>query len=230
MSEEITLLKVMSEGSSRDGRAANTRRENQGGLVNGRPNPQAFVNDSISQSLADQYMRDAQALHGPKVPNLAIDHEKAEHRLILMYKLRGDSNREIAQKTGYSESWISQVTRQPWFQQRLVNSLEEVEGEILDEIVKVEAKNSVFKLVQLRDTAKSEQVQLGSAIELLNRHLGKPVQRTETTANVFHVSAKLGDIDKQLAEVEAEEQRLLRNGSTIEPTREAAEAELPIPR
>jgi hypothetical protein len=130
------------------------------------------------------------------------------------------SNREIATQTGYTEPWISQVTRQPWFQERLIAALGNAEGEVLDEIVKVEAKNSMYKLVELRDTAKSEDVQARCAIEILNRHLGKPVQRTENQSNVFHVTTKLEDLDRQLREVEEEEKEILTRGTTTKRSHE----------
>src|SRR5215470_4080270 len=39
--------------------------------------------------------------------NFAIIYEKPEHRLIVYLKARGLSNQEVAEKTGYTQSWVS---------------------------------------------------------------------------------------------------------------------------
>jgi hypothetical protein len=144
-------------------------------------NPQLFKNNS---GLVDEYLQltsNTDSLHGSRPPNLGINHEKPEHRLVLFFKLEGYSNREVAEKTGYTESWISQLTRQPWFQKRLINELN-VQGKtgMLD-YLRVQVADSFLKLVDLRDNAESEQVQVTCAINILDRALGKPVQRSEVT-------------------------------------------------
>lgn len=176
-------------------------------------NKQLYENSSLNGSAVDALAETlTDGLYNARKPNLAIQHEKPEHRLVLLLKLKGFSNREIARQTGFSDAWVSQVTRQPWFQVALVKQLRESQEEIADQIIRVEATNSVFKLVQLRDTAKSEDVQARCAMDLLNRHLGKPIQRTETTINggIQHTIARAEDIDEELKEIEAEERRLLQ--------------------
>lgn len=167
--------------------------------------------------LEQEYRSQPEALHNSQLPNLAINHERPEHRLMLLLKLKGMTNNEIAEQCQYSVAWVSQITRQPWFKNRLTKMLQEASDEIFDDLVKVETKNSFVKLLNLRDSAKSEQVQLASAVEILNRGLGKPVQRTENTTNVFHVTTKLEDIDAKLRQIEEEERRLLGQGITIGP-------------
>lgn len=175
-------------------------------------NTQLYENSRLSAApIVDQVRQDEARLYDRKDPNLAILHEKPEHRLVLLLKLKGYSNREIAKQLGFTDPWISQVCRQPWFQARLIDELGKVQGEIADSIVRVEATNSIFKLVELRDDPKvPKNVQKDCAIHILNMHLGKPVQRTENINLNFQDSAgKVTDIDKQLQEIELEEKRLL---------------------
>lgn len=183
-----------------------------------KPNSQLYENRPDVQAQVEEYLGLATKMHGAKPPNLVIAKEKPEHRLILLLKAKGMSNREIAQETGYTDAWLSQLTRQPWFQTRLCELLGRAQDEIVDGIARVEAANSMFKLVHLRDHAKSEPVQADCAKEILNRFQGKPTTRVETVSvsSVLHVSTKLEDIDKQLKTLEEEEQALLHEGTDIE--------------
>lgn len=218
--EPVSLAQELAE-TVKDGRVNNSTKPKPGLTVyqNGQnrfTNQQTIENNPMAQALVEQYASDPDALHNPKAPNLVIQHESPIHRLILLYRSKGMSHREIARQLGKSESWISQVCRQPWFQQRLVHMLAEAGGEIIDQIVRVEATNSIFKLVELRDNAKSESVQADCAKEIIYQLLGKPVQRVQTQSTVVQVAAKLEDLDKELRVVEEEEKRLLHQGSTIE--------------
>lgn len=178
------------------------------------PNKQLYHNSPLYGSRVEQLVSELDgALYGAQKPNLAIQHEKAEHRLVLILKLKGLSNREIARRIGFTEPWVSQITRQPWFQVQLVEELSHVQEEVVDQILKVEATNSLFKLVELRDTAKSEMVQKDCAIDILNRHLGKAVQRTEIRGSVQHSLVRAENIDNELADIEREERRLLSMGT-----------------
>lgn len=172
-----------------------------------RINRQLYGNSSLAGSVMEELSLDS--LHGAKLPNLAIEHEKPEHRLILILKFQGLSNTEIAKQTGYTDSWISQICRQPWFRVRLMGMFEEAGQDALQKLIEVEAPNSLQTLVVLRDSAESEQVRASCAIHILDRHMGKPTQKTEVKSQVTHTIAKMEDIDRQLAEVEAEERRLI---------------------
>ena len=180
--------------------------------ANGRPkvNRQIYANSALKGSEVEALLAQLPSgLHDAKEPNLAILHEKPEHRIILLLKLKALSNREIARATGYTEAWISQVCRQPWFQARLVTELQTAQTEVIDDLVRVEATNSFFKLVNLRDTAKSEQVQFAAAVRLFEQQAGKPVQRTEVSGKVTHQLTKADEIDEELRRLEEEERKLL---------------------
>jgi hypothetical protein len=143
-------------------------------------------------------------LHATRPPNLGITHEKAEHRLILYLKLEGFSNREVAARTGYTESWVSQVTRQPWFQKRLLVELNTNGRTGLTEYLKVQVEDSFVKIVELRDGAKSETVQAACAMNIIDRVLGKPVQRSEVK---METSRKVDQVEDIRAAVDALNER-----------------------
>jgi len=200
------------------GVAARAAKANGGvhGLKNGatEKNYQAYDNSGLADSQVSEVLNGLnETLYGRKDPNLAILKEKPEHRIILLLKLKGMSNREIAKEMGYTEPWISQVCRQPWFQTMLTAALSETKEEILDDLVKIEATNSFYKLVQLRDTAKSEDVQKSSAIRILEMCVGKPVQKTEIRGTYEHTLTKVEKINQELEEVEREERRLMAYGT-----------------
>jgi len=173
-------------------------------------NPQLYKNSPLRNDTNVQSMSDR--FRGVPPPTFAIVREKPEHRILLLLKLKGLSNREIAEQTGYSEPWVSQVTRQPWFQDMLVEKLADAGDKLVDEVIALEAKNSVFTLIQLRDDPN----QLGSvraacAKDLLDRYLGKPVQRTENlniTANVKGTITRIDSIDAELAKLETRAKEL----------------------
>lgn len=152
------------------------------------------------------------ALHGQKLPNFAIINEKPEHRLIVFYKARGMSNRAIAKKTGYSEPWVSQIVRQPWFQVRL---MEDMKGEAEDYkgFMRSQVEMSLLTLAQLRDTASSESVRLGATCRILDQFLGKPVQKVESNEKPLSEQEKeLRTLEAEFTELDLEEKRLLAEG------------------
>lgn len=181
-----------------------------GDVIPEKKNGQLYENSILHGSETEALLQQlSDGLFGARKPNLAVIHEKPEHRIILLLKLKAFSNREIAQQTGYTEPWISQITRQPWFQLRLLNALQEAKTEVIDDLVRIEAANSFFKLVSLRDTAKSEQVQLAAADRIFSQVAGKPLQRTENSSTVTHQITKASEIDAELKKLEEEERKLM---------------------
>lgn len=87
--------------------------------------------------------------------------------------------------------------------------LQTAQTEVIDDLVRVEGTNSFFKLVSLRDTAKSEQVQFAAATRLFEQVAGKPIQRTEVTGQVNHQITQSEAIDLELRRLEEEERKLM---------------------
>ena len=141
-------------------------------------------------------------------PNFAIIHEKAEHRVIVYLKARGMSNKEVSEKTGYTEAWVSQITRQPWFRLRLVQELKEAGLDKVAKLLESAALDSVFTILEIRDDPNAPKaVRRACADSLLDRFLGKPTvhvqhdpQRLPSSPELAAVDSELQQIEKQLKE------------------------------
>lgn len=157
----------------------------------------------------DSPVAEGDRLFNERPPNLAILHEKPEHRLLLWMKAQGASNREIARQSGYTEPWLSQLFRQPWAKDRLVQIMTDEGKDLVQGLLQSACADSIYKLMELRDGAESEQVQRSAADSLLDRWLGKPRQTIEaTTAQVNLNLEDVEALDKQLAMLESEEKQL----------------------
>jgi hypothetical protein len=139
-------------------------------------------------------------------PNFAIIHEKPEHRLIVYLKAKGLSNKEVADRTGYTQAWICQLCRQPWFRLRLVSELKEAGLDQVTEILRSSVVDSIFTILEIRDDETAPKaVRKACADSLLDRWLGKPtvhIQRDDdrlpSSPEIAAVDAELQQLDKQL--------------------------------
>lgn len=164
-----------------------------------------FEDDELSQSSARPFFNS-------KDPNLAILHEKPEHRVLLLCKARGLSNREIAQQSGYTEPWISQLFRQPWARALLSEFLQEAGVDELSNLIRSEAIPSLTRLLEVRDmelTPKTAGVIASSCLSILERHLGKPVQQVKVESSNTTTLTTINEVDQKIADLEAETNRLL---------------------
>lgn len=144
-------------------------------------------------------------LHGQRPPNIPIDHEKPEHRLILFMKAEGYSNRECAIVGGYSDAWVSQVTRQPWFVKRLMEFIDEAGKNKVKQLLEATLVDSIFTLVEIRDDPKTPSaVKARVSDSLIDRVLGKPKQSVEIQEKT-PVESELSAIDEELAMYEKDE-------------------------
>ncbi len=174
-------------------------------------NKQLYENSSLAGSEVEaKAMSGQDSFFNAKKPNLAIEHEKPEHRAILLLKARGWTNSEIAKYTGYTDAWVSQITRQPWFQVALIKLLNECGKEPLKDFLGAQLEPTLIRLIQLRDQNISLPVAMAATSDLLNRYLGKPVSRTEMTIHsVKTTEEQFTDIDEELKRLADEEKHLL---------------------
>jgi hypothetical protein len=142
-------------------------------------NTQLYENSPLRGMFDDEEER-PQDFFNAKDPNLAILHERPEHRMVLWLKARGHSNKEIALATNYTEPWISQVLRQPWARRRLADELDAAGKDELAGVIETAAKDSIYKLIELRDDENSpKNVAANVSKYLVDRFLGKPKQSIE---------------------------------------------------
>ena len=177
-------------------------------------NKQLYKNSGLAELFAADGGDDdsrARGFFNPRNPNLAIIHEKPEHRLLLLCKLQGASNREIAAQSGYTEPWISQLFRQPWAQ-RLLSEMMHEAG--LDEVrallkeAQVELRANARRSAQ-RSKSSGERSNARRASNLLEQYSGKPTQRVVVNSAKPLSSDDLANLNKQIEQASAEVNRLV---------------------
>jgi hypothetical protein len=186
------------------------RRRARVGLPPSVTQTQAYVNSDLSDHpVAESYAEDPDRLFNDRDPNLAIAHEKPEHRLAVYMKARGASNNEIARALGYTAPWVSQLVRQPWFRARLVAEQRSAGIDELRSTIEGAALDSVLTLIDLRDNvANPPAVRRTAADSLLDRYLGKPaVKIIEEKRSPADTSEAVAAIDRELAEIDSELQQ-----------------------
>lgn len=141
-------------------------------------------------------------LHNEKAPNIKIKHEKFAHRQLAYLIGSGRTQSECAIELGYTDAWVSQICRQPWFQDLVLEEITRTGRSVVDELIKNAAPGSVLTLLELRDSAQSETVRSSCAKELLNRYLGN------TTVVVRHEEQTSGNAVEEVERLEREANRL----------------------
>jgi len=150
--------------------------------------------------------------HNPKRPQVEYQHEKPEHRIVLFLKAQGLSNREIAEKTGYTPCGVSLIVNQPWAQEKLLQVLNEAGVDRVQALLAGAAEDSVFTLIELRDDAEQPgTVRKAAASDLLDRFLGKPRQQVDVVQHKPVTTESVAEIDKELAGLREQEKQLLGN-------------------
>lgn len=180
-----------------------------GEVANGQlVNKQLYANSEQSNSISElDYLDSPECLHNAKLPQLNIIHEKPWHRAVAYMLAQGFTQREVSARFGKTEPWISQLARQPWFQQRVVDELKEGGIDKIKALLDAETLPSLEKVTYLRDHAKNESVQLTAAFDIINRTLGKPTQKVETV-NTTDIKMTLTNIQKIDQEIDKLQQAL----------------------
>lgn len=98
--------------------------------------------------------------------------EQPWHRMAATMLLAGCDNEQIARAANVHPATVSAIRAQRWFQE-LLATLANTQIQPVLGLLAAEAVASVQKLVELRDGAESERVQLAAAVSLLEHHKGK---------------------------------------------------------
>lgn len=179
-------------------------------------NTQLYGNSPLAGSSVEESSEGrSDALFNGKRSDFAILSEKPEHRLIILLKAQGHSNVEIARLTGYTNPWVGQILRQPWARERLLAELNSVGRDSIASLLESAAADSVFKIIDIRDTAEDSGVQLRASQDLLDRFLGKATQKVESKSEVKHISGDVDKMDDELIRLEAEINRLQGKQSVV---------------
>jgi hypothetical protein len=120
-------------------------------------------------------------LHGAKPPKWEIVEEKPWHFAAALMFARGEvTSKEVAEAFDVSPVTVRNLLRQPWFQERVTKLMVEHGGRDIMQLFRAEGFNSLVTLVEIRDDTKvSASVRSANARDILDRALGKPIQRIE---------------------------------------------------
>lgn len=141
-----------------------------------------------------------------------IAREKPEHRIMVYLKAQGYTNREISKATGYTESWISQITRQPWFKERLAIEMREAGLDPIKQFLAGEALPSLETLAAIRDNENSPAAaRVAATNAILDRAFGKPTQHIESKSTVDVTNAR-ATAERLEAELKAINEQLTARG------------------
>ena len=172
-------------------------------------NKQGFQNGPLAGSaIAEEYEEREDVLFNAKEPNLGILHESPKHRIVISLRAQGHSQRKIAKLIGFTEAWVSQILRQPWAKVQLLEELRKNGGDTMSTLLEAEAEDSLFKIVQVRDTALDPAVQLRAAQDLLDRHLGKAIARIESKSEAHITVEDASALERAIDETEREINRI----------------------
>jgi hypothetical protein len=140
---------------------------------------------------------------GVKDPMWDLDKEQPWHRMAAFAFALGATCKDVAQRLGRSEPAVQNLLRQKWFQKEVTAIMAEYGARDVMDMFRAEQFNSLVTLVEMRDNPKvAAACRITCARDILDRALGKPVQRVETTS--VPVS------DDPVAEVERLEQEVNR--------------------
>jgi hypothetical protein len=139
---------------------------------------------------------------GTKAPMWKLPKQQPWHRLAALAFARGATAKEVARSLGRSEPAVQNLYRQAWFQEELSAIMIHLGGtKDAMQLLRNETIKSVEKLVEIRDNPRVPAATKVVCIrDILDRALGKPVQRVET--------ANIATSDDPVAEVERLEQEV----------------------
>jgi hypothetical protein len=122
---------------------------------------------------------------GSLEPFCEIQREAPWHKAAAVMYAMGANGRQLAQAFDKSEVWISNLIRQAWFLERVWAIMSEEGGIPAIEPFRAEQLSSLATLVEIRDNPKAPaSARVWCAKDILDRALGKPLQRVETAGAV----------------------------------------------
>jgi transposase-like protein len=139
-----------------------------------------------ASALSSEAAISTQKFHGAKPPKFVIVEEKPWHYAAALMFARGEvSASEVARAFEVTPPTVYNLMRQEWFQARVTQLMAEHGGKDIMQLFRAEGWNSFVTLLELRDEPKiSSTVRAACARDILDRALGKPLQRIETSGEV----------------------------------------------
>lgn len=138
--------------------------------------------------------------------NQVRKYEKPWHRAAAYFWASGKmSLKAIAEACEVSYTSVLDLSKNAWFQETVNEIMRQNGAQDVMDLFKAEQFNSLVTLVELRDSPKAPAaVRRASAVDILDRYMGKPTQRVETV----DTTPVNGDPVELVAQLERENARL----------------------
>ena len=176
-----------------------------------RVNPYAYKNLVAGSAIDREYAESDKRLYNDTTPYQGYLRESPLHRLLVLMKAQGLSNREISRRAGVTEQTVCFVLRQPWARLRLLDELKQAQGSVIESLLKPAAEDSLFTIIDIMQHGEKETNRLNAANAILDRYLGKPIAKVEQTISTGPSLNDLHAIDEELKQLEQEEKQLRGN-------------------
>lgn len=121
-------------------------------------------------------------LHGTRPPQWEVTVEQPWHRIAAyLFSTGCTSCTQVAEILGdVNTKTVRNLLRQKWFQERVTKLLAENGGKDIMALLRAEQFNSLIVMIDIRDDAKAPPVvRMNVCKDILDRTLGKPIQRVE---------------------------------------------------
>jgi hypothetical protein len=103
--------------------------------------------------------------------------EKWEHRIVAFLKAQGYSNKEIAERTGYTTASVSNIIQTPWAKQLIMEEINRSGRTAVDVLLQSTVVDNIEFLASTVNNDKAQtRDRISAANSLLDRALGKPTQ------------------------------------------------------
>jgi hypothetical protein len=125
-------------------------------------------------------------LHGTRPPDWEVTAEQPWHRIAAyLFSTGCTSCKQVAEIIGdVNEKTVRNLLKQKWFQERVTKLLAENGGKDIMALLRSEQFASLIVMIDIRDDQKQPPaVRANICRDILDRTLGKPVQRIETNEN-----------------------------------------------
>lgn len=142
----------------------------------------AFLTAPASE-LSPEAQVNGQRLHGHKPPEYELTEELPWHRTAAYLFACGTVTiNDVAEAIGVHRQTIRNLLRQGWFQERVTELMSRHGGKDIMELFRAEQFNSLVTMIEVRDDPNaSKRDRLTSAINILDRTMGRPKQQIEHT-------------------------------------------------
>jgi hypothetical protein len=172
-----------------------------GAFSSDKPSPYQ-LSSSCDSKLESDYKESSDALHNPRSPHYEIQHEKSSHRWVIYLSAQGHNVSEIAAITGYTTVTVSNVLRQPWASQRVVDEMARSGKAGVEYVIQGAARKAVDRLITECDNMAARPAErISAADKLLDRCYGKPNQPITHSQGVDLNALSDAEIAQRLAEV-----------------------------